>query len=135
MASKDYKSIKEIRRDNLRLCVAQVGDQTSFLATYGHLYDEGRPMSNSHLNQLLSGKASFGDSVAEKIEAMLSKPKYWFDTDHSKKQVFKNGMTWPFPISYEDYLSLNKDSKELICNLMEDVFKRQMKSKKTGTNE
>ena len=123
-----YKSIKDIRRGNLEMCVSKEGGQASFLAKYSHKYDDGKELSSSHLNQLLSGKASFGDNVAERIERMIGKPKYWFDTDHTGKyfrKEEKENTAWPFSITKDQYQSLEQDFRNKVDRYVTAAYEFQ----------
>lgn len=134
------------------MCVRKEGGQASFLAKYAHKYDDEKELSSSHLNQLLSGKASFGDNVAERIERMIDKPKYWFDTDHTDKHFHKEGKentAWPFSITKEQYQSLEPDFRSKVDRYVTAAYEFQVaeselfpignigdiKKTKTGTGE
>lgn len=127
---KEYKSIKDIRRENLKKIVDMNGGHVGFLSRYAHLYDERKPLSSSMLSQLVNGVSSFGDNVAAKIEDMVGKPRYWMDNDHSNVKYM--GVPWPFPITYEEYMGLDNSMKTVIEVAMISVLASSKVDKKTA---
>jgi SOS-response transcriptional repressor LexA len=81
------KSIKEIRRENLKAAVAAIGTTKEFLNQFGHLYGAEGKLSASYLNQLLSGAALIGDGAAEKLEIAMGKPKHWLDRNNANVEA------------------------------------------------
>lgn len=73
------KSIKEIRRDNLKTCVDEAGSPVAFIQKFGHLYGQDGKLSPSYLSQMLSGASPIGNAAAEKLETAMGKPRHWLD--------------------------------------------------------
>ena len=131
----------KIRRKNLQKCVDDAGGRPiDFLEKYGHLYSEAGT-SPSYLSQLLSGKAPIGNNTAKRLEEILGKPRYWFDTDHSKENIVsledKNvpkdfNSVDKFDIAMALIQDMNEEDLDEIINFL--VIRKKHDKKKKSSN-
>jgi phage repressor protein C with HTH and peptisase S24 domain len=73
------KSIKEIRRENLKFLVEQAGSRSEFV---NNEKAEKLNLTYGYVGSLINGHSSFGDSAARKIEKLTGKPENWLDVPH-----------------------------------------------------
>jgi hypothetical protein len=83
----DSVSLQDVRRRRLRLLINQYGSQKHLAIACG--YD-----SDNYISQLLSGKKSFGEKAARRIEESTKKPKGWLDSDEDMDS--SPPPIWPF---------------------------------------
>jgi len=78
----DFRSIHEIRRENLRTILREKFDnsQRRLCEAYG--------APPSFISRVLSGK-NIGDTLARAFETVADRPRYWLDNDHSGSEQNK----------------------------------------------
>lgn len=74
--------VKEIRRRNLEIVLAEIGGPKKLAA----LVKDTKDWVPNYVSQLKSEKKSFGDKTARKIEEAAGKPRGWMDHDHGAAQ-------------------------------------------------